>query len=184
MKCLVLADINPRIDLAQKAEEENVDLIISLGDFERGMLLSLTKTNNPKIGVYGNHDSGEYMEELGMMNLHMHTWNFGGYTFGGFQGCVRYKSNPYAIMYTQEEASEMFSYFPPVDIFIAHCPPRGINDEDEIAHQGFDGLREYIDKYHPKVLFHGHTYPSEDEVVREYNGTRIEYVYGYRIVEI
>ncbi len=73
MRCLVLADVNPKIDLAEKAESEHVDLIISLGDFERSMLLSLQKTNIPKIGVYGNHDSGEYMQEIGMWNLHMHT---------------------------------------------------------------------------------------------------------------
>lgn len=184
MKCLVIADKNPQIDLSSKAEEENVDLIISLGDFERSMLLSLARTKIPKIGVYGNHDAGEYMKEIGMLNLHMATWDFMNYKFGGFQGCVRYKDNPYAIMYTQEEANNMFANFPPVDIFITHCPPRGINDEDEIAHQGFDALRNYIDKNHPKVLFHGHTYPTEETMIRNYGGTRIEYVSGYRIVEI
>ena len=51
MKCLVVADRNPNIDLSQLAENEKVDLIISLGDFERTMLLSLQKTNIPKIIV-------------------------------------------------------------------------------------------------------------------------------------
>lgn len=184
MKCLVIADRNPNIDLSAKAEEEQVDLIISLGDFERSMVLSLQRTQIPKIGVYGNHDAGEYMQEIGMLDLHMHTWDFGGYRFGGFQGCVRYKSNPYAIMCTQEEANRLFTYFPPVDIFITHCPPRGINDEEEVAHQGWDALRAYLDKNHPKVLFHGHTYPTEEDMVREYRGTRIEYISGWRIVEI
>ena len=184
MKCLVIADRNPGIDLAQKAEVENVNLIISLGDFERTMLLSLQNTIIPKIGVYGNHDYGEYMKDIGMLNLHMHTWKYGGYTFGGFQGCVRYKANPQAIMYTQEEASLMIANFPPVDIFITHCPPRGINDEEEVAHQGFNALRTYVDKYHPKVLFHGHTYPTKETMIRDYNGTRIEYVSGFRLVEI
>ena len=184
MKCLVVADRNPNIDLSQLAENEKVDLIISLGDFERTMLLSLQKTNIPKIGVYGNHDSGEYMDEIGMLNLHMHTWKYKDYSFGGFQGCVRYKENPQTIMYTQEEADRMFAAFPPVDIFISHCPPRGINDEDEIAHQGFNGLRTYIERCHPKILLHGHTDPTEETMVHEYNGTKIEYVFGYRIIEI
>ena len=47
------------------------------------------------------------------------------YGFGGFQGCVRYKENPLAIMYTQEEADKMFAVFPPVDVFITHCPLAG-----------------------------------------------------------
>lgn len=184
MKILAVADRDPHIDIARKAEEEGADLIISLGDFERTALLSLEKTSLPKIGVYGNHDSGAYMEGLGIINMHMKTWQYMGYTFGGFQGCVRYKPNPAAVMYTQTEAEEMLKNFPAVDIFISHCPPRGINDEEEIAHQGFNGLRAYLDRCAPKVLFHGHTYPTEENLVRDYNGTRVEYVYGYKIVEI
>lgn len=184
MKVMVLADKNPNINLCETASRESVDLIISLGDFERSTLLPLSQTDIPKIGVYGNHDSGEYMKEIGMLNLHMHTWQFHGLTFGGFQGCVRYKSNPYAIMYTQEEATAMMTNFPSVDIFITHCPPRGINDEPELAHQGFDALRSYLDRHQPKVLLHGHTYPDPANLVRQYLNTRIEYVSGYRILEI
>ena len=109
MKCLVVADRNPGVDLAKLAEDEGVDLIISLGDFERSTLLPLRRTTIPKIGVYGNHDAGEYMNEIGMLNLHMHTWKYKDYSFGGFQGCVRYKENPQAIMYTQEEEDRMLA---------------------------------------------------------------------------
>jgi len=185
MLCLVIADRSPNLDFVSFVRDNKIDLIITLGDLSYGDLAGLENIKDiPKIGVYGNHDSGTYMPSLGVINLHMATWEYGGLKFGGFQGCVRYKENPDAVMYTQEEASRMFAVFPPVDVMIAHCPPRGINDEDEIAHQGFDGLRKYLDTHHPKVLVHGHTYPSENELVREYNGTRIEYVYRYRVVEI
>lgn len=185
MITLVIADRNPQINIAEVASQENVDLVITLGDLVREDLLTAVSIQDiPKIGVYGNHDSGNYMPEIGIMDMHLKIWDFKGLRFGGFQGCVRYKPNPDAIMYTQEEAMSMMKNFPPVDVFICHCPPRGINDEEEIAHQGFDALRMYIDKHHPKVLLHGHTYPTEEDMIREYNSTRIEYVYKHRLVQL
>jgi Icc-related predicted phosphoesterase len=124
------------------------------------------------------------MQELGIWDMQLKVWDFMGKRFGGFQGCVRYKENPEAIMYTQQEANELMQGFPPVDIFICHCPPRGINDEEEVAHQGYDALRTYIDKNPPQVLLHGHTYPTEDNIVRQHGNTRIEYTSGYRIIDL
>lgn len=184
MKALAIADRGPKINLAETARNDAVDLVITLGDLERHDILGLEQiTWIPKIGVYGNHCSGNYMSELGIMNMHMATWEYNGLKFGGFQGCVRYKENPEAIMYTQQEASAMLANFPPVDVFICHCPPRGINDEEELAHQGFDGLRDYVERTQPKVLMHGHTYPTEDTIIRQHGPTRIEYVHKWRVVE-
>ncbi len=185
MNALVIADTNPNINFRQVVDENDISLVITLGDLERHDLLGLMAvTDIPKIGVYGNHCSGSYFPELGIMNIHMATWEYDGLAFGGFQGCVRYKENPDAIMYTQEEASYMLRAFPAVDVFICHCPPRGINDEEEIAHQGFDGLRSYIDHTPPAVLLHGHTYPTEESMVRRHGATRIEYVHKWRIVQL
>ncbi len=185
MKALVLADRRPRIDLVQTIKDENIEIVISLGDFAREDLLPLAEvTHIPKIGVYGNHCSGNYMPEIGIMNLHSATWQFQGKTFAGLQGCVRYKSYPDAIMFTQEEAWQILENYPQVDIFITHCPPRGINDEDEISHQGFDALLDYIDRKPPKILLHGHTYPDENNLVRQHGSTRIEYVSGHRIIDL
>lgn len=185
MKILALADRKPTIDIPSIITQERVDLVISLGDFAREDLLSLaTIDSTPKIGVYGNHDSGNYMPELGIWDMHLKIWQFQGVTFGGFQGCVRYKADPYAIMCTQEEANKLLETFPKVDIFISHCPPRGVNDENELAHQGFSALRKYLDTYQPALFLHGHTYPIEDSVVRQYHHTRIEYIWQHRILHI
>lgn len=185
MKTLVIADKRPHIDILQVVQQEGIELVITLGDLTREDLLPLERiTAIPKIGVYGNHDSGMYMSELGIWDMHLKTWEYKGLTFGGFQGCVRYKENPEAIMYTQEEATQMMAGFPSVDVFLSHCPPRGINDEEEIAHQGFDGLRQYLDRNQPKVWLHGHTYPTEDSLVKQAGTTRIEYVSGYSILAL
>lgn len=185
MRILAFADKDPIIDIPQTIIDEQIDLIVTLGDLDVFGLMPLKEvTSIPKIGVYGNHCSGTYMESLGIMNMHMATWQWGGLTFGGLQGCVRYKDNPQAIMYTQDEVTAMMAQFPPVDIFICHCPPRGINDEnDELSHQGFDGLRTYIDRTAPRMLTHGHTYPPADELVTQHGATRIEYVFRSGIIE-
>ena len=186
MNVLAIADKRPQIDITQVVAENNVQLIITLGDLTPEDIIALKDiTNIPKIGVYGNHCSGTYMPALGIMNMHLQMWDYNGLRYGGFQGCVRYKENPQAIMCTQEEATEHMATFQPVDIFISHCPPYGINDEpDETAHQGFYALRQYLDAYSPKVWLHGHTYPTAEEEVKQYKNTRIEYVAGYKLIQL
>ncbi len=185
MNILAIADRRPKIDIAETVRSNNVQLIVTLGDLTREDILQLYEiTDIPKIGVYGNHDSGMYMPELGIWDMHLKIWDFQGLRFGGLQGCVRYKENPDAIMYTQEEAKRLMVDFPKVDVFLCHCPPRGINDEEEIAHQGFDVLKDYIEQQQPKLLMHGHTYPTEETMVRQHGPTRIEYVFEYKIVTI
>jgi uncharacterized protein len=185
MQALVIADRNPHIDIPALIAEHHIELVITLGDLTREDIASLEQvTHVPKIGVYGNHDSGTYMQDLGIWDMHRKTWQYNGLSFGGFQGCVRYKENPDAIMYTQAEAQAMMHGFPHVDVFLSHCPPRGINDEAEIAHQGFDALRTYLDQQQPAVWLHGHTYPTEPTIIHTHGPTRIEYVYKYRIVTL
>lgn len=185
MNILAISDRSPTINIKEAVNNNNIELIITLGDLTREDLLPLeTITTIPKIGVYGNHDSGTYMPELGIWDMHLKIWDYQGIRFGGFQGCVRYKENPDAIMYTQEEASQMMANFPKVDVFICHCPPRGINDEEELAHQGFQALRDYIDRYQPKILLHGHTYPTNETIIKQHGPTRIEYIYEQKMLTI
>lgn len=186
MKILAIADRPPRTSIKETLADNSIDLICTLGDLDYFSLIDLKSvTNIPKIGVYGNHDSGRYFEELGIRNMHLTTFELGGLVFGGFQGCVRYKENPDAIMYTQEEASELIRKLPRVDVVLTHCPPYGVNDEpEEVAHQGFKGLREYVEQQKPKYLMHGHTYPTEETMVRKLGQTEIMYIYEDKIIEL
>ncbi len=147
MNVLAIIDRRPKIDIQDVVRQNNVKLIVTLGDLTREDLLQLEQiTTIPKIGVYGNHDSGTYMPDLGIWDMHLKVWDYNGLRFGGFQGCVRYKENPDAIMYTQEEATQLMEKFPKVEVFLCHCPPRGVNDEEEVAHQGFNALRDYTER--------------------------------------
>lgn len=184
MNILALADKRPNINLTDFLNQHQIDLIVTLGDFTFEDIVALRDiTHIPKIGIYGNHCSGTYMPLLGIENMHLKTAEYFGWRFGGFQGCVRYKENPDAIMYTQQEATQLLTQFPPVDIFLSHCPPYGINDDpNELAHQGFTALRAYLDATPPKLWLHGHTYPSTETLITNYNATRIEYVSGYKLI--
>lgn len=181
----MIADRNPGVNIAQLVAADGVELIITLGDLERHDLLGLLQVPDvPKIGVYGNHDTGNYMNELAIANMHRATVAYRNLSFGGLQGCVRYKDNPDSIMSTQEETWGLMAGFPYVDVFLAHCPPRGVNDEDELAHQGFDALRDYVEKMKPKYLLHGHTYPTEENITRRLGDTEIIYVHKYKIIDL
>jgi Icc-related predicted phosphoesterase len=124
------------------------------------------------------------MEPLGIMNLHLQTWEYQGLTFGGFEGSPRYKKDPYAKMYTEEEAAQLLKNFSYVDVLISHSPPRGINDEDDLAHTGFQALRTYIEEKHPRYFLHGHTHPKVDELATKHHETQIIYINGDQLITL
>lgn len=185
MRILALADRPPDMAIRDILRASSFDVIVTLGDFEQSQIRSLENvTNIPKLGIYGNHCSGMYMPELGIENMHLATKTINGITFGGFEGCVRYKESS-AKMYTQEEASELLASFPHVDVMLVHCPPFGVNDDPtDIAHTGFVGLRDYLEREKPAHLFHGHTYPTPGHLVTLCGETTITYVSGHKIIEI
>lgn len=186
MKILAIADRPPREKIKSILEKHPIELICTLGDLDQFSLEELRGiTHIPKLGVYGNHDSGMYFEPLGITNMHRKTFEYRGLTFGGLEGCVRYKSDPYAKMYTQEEAAILLEDFPRVDVMLVHCPPYGTNDEpEELAHQGYKALRDYVEQKKPKYLLHGHTYPTADILVTKLGDTEIIYIYQDKIVDL
>lgn len=182
---LVIADRPPHIPVADVLATNQIDLIITLGDLEYTQIAELGMIHTvPKIGIYGNHCTPGYLEQLGILDLHLQTTVINGITFGGFEGSPRYKNDPYAKMYTEEEAARLLKEFPAVDVFISHSPPRGINDEDDVAHQGFIALRDYIDTHQPTYFLHGHTYPTAEQLVTQYQETHIVYVSAEKIVDL
>lgn len=185
MRILAIADRPPSRPIHEILREEPVDVIVTLGDLELSDIRSLEAVATiPKLGVYGNHCSGMYMEDLGITNMHLKIQEVNGIVFGGFEGCVKYKDSS-AKMYTQEDASRLLATFPRVDVMLAHCPPLGINDDQtDIAHTGYAGLREYAERERPAYLFHGHTYPKESELATTLGDTKIIYVFGHKIITL
>jgi hypothetical protein len=184
MKILAVADRPPKMPFRKTIEREHPDLIATLGDLDMYDLRGLDAiTDIPKIGVYGNHCSGNYFGDYGIENMHLKTKEINGVLFGGFQGSIRYKKGD-APMFTEEEATELLKDFPYVDVMLAHSPPKGIHDEDDPAHQGLQALREYVERVHPKYFLHGHTYVSTATQEDMLGTTKVVHVYADQILNL
>jgi hypothetical protein len=182
---LAIADRPPKTSIPEILNTNPIDVVITLGDLDLVQIIELAHiTSIPKLGVYGNHCSGNYFADLGIKNMHLQTFEHKGLIFGGFEGSVRYKNDPYAKMYTQEEAEVLLKNLPYVDVLICHSPPFGINDESDPAHQGFKSLRKYIEEKKPKYLLHGHTYPTEHTLITKFLDTEIIYVHADKIISL
>lgn len=73
-----------------------------------------------------------------------------------------------------------------LDILLTHAPPYGIHDKRDLPHRGFETYLEFIEKYQPKYLIHGHThlYDRREVRVSRYMETTIINCYDYYILEL
>lgn len=181
LRALVLADERPYIPLERLLERE-VDVVLCLGDLTRGELEPLGSARVPKLGVFGNHDDGGEFTGLGIESVHLRRVEVGGLCFGGFSGSHEYGRGD-RLVWSQKEASRLLARFDHVDVLLAHSPPLGVNDDaDDPAHVGLEGLREYVEREHPAMLLHGHTYPPMP--AERYGDTQIRHVRGHRFVTL
>lgn len=158
------------------------DVLITTGDLTAFDFFGLEDMVNkkPAFGVYGNHDSGNYMDSLGIINLHNKVVEHAGLKWGGFQGCIKYKDS--SLMYTAEEAKQWADTFPYVDILLLHAGPLDmLDDKSDWIHSGNADIRRYVLEKKPKVVFIGHQY-SDDQM--EVEGIKLFRTYGARIIEI
>ena len=44
------------------------------------------------------------------------------------------------------------------DILVTHSPARGLNDDEDQCHKGFEIFNTLIGKYKPKYFVHGHVH--------------------------
>jgi len=178
MRALVLCDH----DLPQFKELPlgPFDLILGCGDIQDSALLQAHKHfGAPIFAVKGNHDVDDDFPKP-IVNLHMNVETFQGITLGGHEGAPRYKPRGH-FLYEESQAAQQMSFFPRVDVFIAHSPPRGTHDRDDIVHQGFETFRDYILKKKPAVFIHGHV--DLDKETR-LDGTRVIAACGAKVIDL
>jgi uncharacterized protein len=168
--------------IADYVVAHDIDAVVTVGDLTRYDLAGIDSAPVPAVGVYGNHCDGRYLKDLGIKNLHLSRSVVGGLSFTGLQGCVRYKPGTTDILYTQLQYRWLVKRLRSAEVLVTHCPPLGVNDHDDAAHVGIVALRKWLDRAKPKVLIHGHTYPSDP--VTSYGPTRVEYVRGARVLEV
>lgn len=178
MKILCIADLDT---LGWEGGSGQADLVISLGDHFDQVILGAAEAYEAEriFAVKGNHCSADPFPPP-IRDAHLTVHQFGCLTFGGFNGCWKYKERG-AFLYSQEEVTEALADFPPVDVFISHNSPRGIHDRPDGIHVGFDGLTAYIKRTQPKIVLHGHQHLDVETMI---GTTLVRGIYGHRLLEL
>ena len=72
-----------------------------------------------------------------------------------------------------------------VDILITHAPPSGMGDGEDLCHKGFECFLQFMEKYRPRYLLHGHVHLDDINAQRiyEYCGTKVINIYKNYILE-
>ena len=148
MKLLAISDID---DLGWNYGDIRADILISCGDVSDEAILEAAEACkcDTILAVKGNHDR-EVPFPSPIIDIHHRTYNHNGLTFGGFNGCWKYKPRGH-FLYEQQEVETLLSDFPPLDVFIAHNSPRGIHDKDDDVHYGFEAFNRYIKRAQPNL---------------------------------
>lgn len=185
MKILVISDEEcPALwDYYVPGRLDGYDLIISCGDLNPNYLsFIVTMAHCPVLYVHGNHDTSySRTPPEGCDCIDGQYVVFNGVRIVGLGGCRKY--HPGEHQYTEAQMRRRIRKlrFPlwrwgAPDIVVTHAPPKGLGDAEDAAHQGFEALRAFLDKYRPEYLLHGHVhlrYSQHQQRVRTYEGTTL-----------
>lgn len=167
MKILFLADEEAKVywDFFKKEDFEGVDLIVSCGDLKAEYLSFLaTMVPVPVLYVHGNHDAKyDKKPPEGCICIDDCIYEFKGVRILGLGGSHRYKPGPY--QFTEREMAKRvrklfwkLKFKKGFDILVTHSPARGLHDDEDMCHMGFEVFNALIEQYRPKYFVHGHVH--------------------------
>ena len=196
MKILIISDEEcPALwDYYTPGRLDGIDLILSCGDLSAKYLSFLvTMAKCPVLYVHGNHDTSYRLEPPdGCDCIDDHIVTYNGIRILGLGGCRRYHPGPH--QYTDSQMRLRIAklwyklwLMKGVDIVVTHAAPEGLGDDEDRAHWGFPALREFLDKYKPAYLVHGHVHMSYGHNIPrviDYNGSKVINAYERYIIEI
>lgn len=145
-----------------------IDLILSAGDLPAKYLSFLTCfTNAPIVYVPGNHDD-RYEKEPpeGCLNADGKVLMAKGVRILGLGGSIRYRPDGIHMYSEKEMASRISSLRRTLratggfDILLTHAPIRGVGDQEDLCHRGFECFGPLLDRYRPAVMVHGHVHQA------------------------
>lgn len=200
VKILFVSDtIVPQLENAVNLRRRYADisLVVSCGDLSAAYLEYITSVLSvPLFYVRGNHDEMYSQEPPGGTDLHQQIVEFGGLTFAGLEGSIRY--NEGTIQYAELEMARMVVGMWPrllfsrwrrgigVDVLVAHSPPKGIHDGEDRPHHGFRSLLWFMKWYRPRYLVHGHVHSIDNRVKTrtDYLNTHVVNINPYTVLDI
>lgn len=145
-----------------------IDLILSAGDLPARYLSFLTCfTNAPVVYVPGNHDD-RYLKEPpeGCLCADGKILLVNGVRILGLGGSIRYRPDGIYMYSEKEMASRIASLRGKLrstggfDILLTHAPIRGLGDQEDLCHRGFECFGSLLGTYQPAVMVHGHVHQA------------------------
>lgn len=172
---------------------DQVDCIVSCGDLPFEYLADLNKAYDaPVFFIRGNHDiRTDAPVPDGCTDIHMKLQQFKGITIIGLEGSRWYNGGRY--QYSEAQMGQMvrslkgaLKRHKPLDIVIAHAPPRHIHDAEDQCHQGFEAYLKLIKRHNPAFFLHGHIhrqFTASRERITDTGSTRVINCCGHYYIE-
>lgn len=194
MQILLVSDTESKYiwEHFDKDRFKNVELVISCGDLKAEYLSYIvTMINAPLLYVHGNHDKG-YIQKPpeGCDCIDDKIVTIKGVRIMGLGGSQMYNTGPF--QYSEAEMCKRIRklwaklfFKGGVDILVTHAGAFGVGDDEDQCHLGFKCFNNFMDKYHPKYMFHGHTHLSygNKKRIEKYNSTMVINAYEYHLIE-
>lgn len=155
-----------------------------------------------KDNILRNVNSSKYFNfdkeniRMGGINLDGRVEEFKGFIFAGLEGSMDYNKGEH--QYSDKEMKKKinklaiklwlnkFKNGRYLDVLVTHAPPFGIHDRNDLPHRGFKSFIEFIEKYSPAYLIHGHSHIYDRREKREtiIGKTKVINCYDYMIINI
>lgn len=180
-------------DYFDKSRIEGVDLILSAGDLPPEYLSFLvTFSNCPVLYVHGNHDEKyKVRPPEGCTCIDDTLFVYEGVRILGLGGSMRYREGEH--QYSDKEMNKRAKKLRfkiwrhgGFDILLTHAPGKGLGDQEDLPHNGFEAFPQMLDKYSPRYMIHGHVhmnYGKGIQRVSRYGDTQIINAYERYIFE-
>jgi len=196
LRLLLVSDVTDP-GLVQNLEDRTlppIDLTISCGDMAPEYLRFIrNRLEAPLYYVKGNHDIRYTPDSLpGCRDIHGRVVTVGNLRILGLEGSMWYNGGPN--QYTEAAMKKLifrmgFTLWrkKPVHMVIAHAPPLGIHDREDLCHTGFHVFNRLISWLGPDYFIHGHIHSAfnrfEDRVTMS-GKTKVINTCGYTIIEV
>ncbi len=197
MKILLLSDEVSKslYEYFEPAKVKDVDLVLACGDLKREYLeFFATVIHAPVLYVLGNHDSWYDPQKGcgGCICIENDIFVYRGVRILGLGGSMRYLPTG-KNQYTETEMIWRIRRLwwklkrrGGFDILVTHSPAKGVNDLEDLPHQGFACFCSLMKKYAPQLFVHGHVHASYGggfKRLDQFEQTTVVNAYEYYIID-